>query len=103
MYRFIDLYALYFASLTTSFFHATMEYFRLLDSSGTASLLGLNGSLSSVITVRFLLLFCVCVCVCGGGGHSATMHTIFDQALACSEYEEEFRLHVLASFSRLSP
>ena len=50
-------------------------------------------------------VFAVVLCVCGGGGggHSATMHTIFDQTLACSEYEEEFRLHVLTSFSRLSP
>ena len=91
MYRFIDLYALYFASLTTSFFHATMEYFRLLDSSGTASLLGLNGSLSSVITVRFLLLFCVCVCVGGGGGgHSATLHTILTKHLLVQNMKKNF-------------
>ena len=76
MYRFIDLYALYFASLTTSFFHATMEYlylmflnyfsdsFRLLRHSFSPRLERKSIKCNNCSVFAVVL----CVCVGGGGG-----------------------------------
>ena len=77
MYIFIDLYALYFASRTTSFFHATMEYLYLmfLNYYFSDSFRPLRHSFSpglerKSIKCNTCSIFAVVlsVCVCGGGG-----------------------------------
>ena len=75
MYRFIDLYALYFARRTTSFFHATMEYLYLmfLNYYFPDSVRLLRHSISprlerKSIKCNTCSVFAVVVCVCGGGG-----------------------------------
>ena len=96
MYRFIDLYALYFASRTTSFFHATMEHLYLMFLNyylpDSFRLLGhrISPRLErKSIKCNTCSVFAVVLCV-GEGGQSATMHTIFDQALIVQNMKKNF-------------
>ena len=75
MYRFIDLYALYFASRTTSVFHATMEYLYLmfLNYYFSDSFRLLRHRFSPTLERKSIKcntcsVFAVVLCVCGGGG-----------------------------------